>query len=104
MLLSSLPLGLILLLSNCATIGTTVTKGVDEAPCSAFKPIYTRQCRDVDTKTGAEIKQLNCDILSDPTAKAILATDRTGQKLCHWEPHHSPAKAQPGNASVLNKP
>lgn len=32
------------------------------------------------------------DVLTDGTAKAILAHDQTGEKLCGWKPTHAGGK------------
>lgn len=59
------------LLASCAT---TAGRGIDaaalqRAQCAAWKPIY------VASK----------DVLTDPTAKAILDHDRTGVELGCWK-------------------
>ena len=61
------PLLLILLLGACAT-GGRATK--PEAACLAFKPVY------VSRK----------DVLTDQTARDILANNETGARLCGWKP------------------
>lgn len=67
----------LLLLAGCATMCppvaapevVTKTRIVDTS-CDWVKPIYL-------DKT---------DVLSDATAKAILAHDQTGAKACNWKP------------------
>lgn len=58
---------LVLPLVSCATTGHVdpVVTG-----CTAFHPVYV----------GA------ADVLTDPTARAILANNLAGAKLCGWQP------------------
>lgn len=60
-----------LLLASCTTTGNAIDiKPNNDAACAAFAPIYV----------GKD------DVLTDQTAKAILAHDQTGAKLCGWKP------------------
>lgn len=69
-------LSLIALLAGCAAPAcppppepVTKTRIVDTA-CDWVKPIYLDKS----------------DVLSDATAKAILAHDQAGEKACNWKP------------------
>jgi hypothetical protein len=65
-------LPLTLLLASCGTSGNAIdVKPNNDAACAAFAPIFV----------GKD------DVLTDQTAKAILAHDKTGAKLCGWTPH-----------------
>lgn len=62
-------LPLVLQLASCATTGSHATKPAidrEAATCAALQPIYVS----------------NADVLTDQTARAILANDETWQRLC----------------------
>jgi kynureninase len=60
-----LPL-LVLLLTSCGSIGRAIKP---DTACLAFKPIYVSKS----------------DVLTDGTARAILAHNETGAKKCGWK-------------------
>jgi hypothetical protein len=62
-------LPLLLLLASCATTGGCVTK---PDPCAGWSPIYVSRT----------------DVLSDGTAKQILAHDEHGKQVCGWGKGH----------------
>lgn len=55
-------LGMATLLAGCATGGPATD------PCGAFRPILVSRA----------------DVLTDGTARAILAHNETGRRLCRW--------------------
>lgn len=72
MLQNVLILALILVLTSCATIGASVKRGVESAPCKAFHPVYIHPG----------------DVLTKRTADAILSNNETGYVICHWKKKH----------------
>lgn len=73
---------LCLTLTACST-----TNGVSKAP----EPQVVVQTRVVDTACDwtHPIYVDKADVLSDDTAKAILAHNRSGAKVCGWKPKGS---------------
>lgn len=58
-----------MLLSSCATIGGETRRGVNQAACIAFHPVY-----------------ISCyDVLTDETARQILSNNVIGEELCRWK-------------------
>lgn len=68
LLLPLLLLPLVLLPTSCGNIGRAIKP---DTACLAFKPIYVSKN----------------DVLTDGTARAILAHNETGEKKCGWKPH-----------------
>lgn len=65
-------LPLALLLQSCATTGVAPKPLI--TGCQAFAPVYV----------SAD------DVLTDATARAILANNQAGMKLCGWTPKAKP--------------
>jgi hypothetical protein len=57
-----------LLLASLTLLGACAQSGAGTSACSGWKPIYVSRA----------------DVLTDGTARAILAHNETGRALCGW--------------------
>lgn len=75
---------LALLLMSCATDGPKTDTVADCVP--ETKIVTQTRVTDTACTWTSPIYVSKTDVLSDTTAKAILAYDLAGQKNCNWKP------------------